>query len=348
MKKIIIFSISTLVGIALFVGVIFKVGPASIWRALDYFSIGKWFIIISLYTFQFFLTQYRWRLILKTQGYNVPISKLSSSKLVGFTVDYLSPTPNVGGEAIRAYVLKRDAGVPFSQGLASIIIDKVMDFSYALPFVIFGIFYSLMAFSLSWKVRIGLLGICAIFLFLLGMFFYRTFRNKDFFGGILRFFRLHKFSFIAKAMDKIAQFEQNIINFFHNHRKVFYQGLLMSFIGGASVIFALWLILFFLQIHTSLFNVVIISVLTVLTFVVPIPGSFGTTETGVVLIFVAMGFKAEEGVAYTLIFRSVDLLKIAFGLLFLSHLGLKISQTIIKGQGIKENGEGHSVISDSK
>jgi hypothetical protein len=309
---------------------------------LDYFSIGKWFIIIALYTFQFFLTQYRWRMILKSQGYDVSISKLSGSKLVGFTVDYLSPTPNVGGEAIRAYVLKRDAGVPFSQGLASVIIDKVMDFSYALPFVIFGIFYVLFSFTLSMQVRLGLLAISLVFLLLLGLFFYRIFRNKDFFGGILRFFRLHKLAFIAKVMDKIASFEQNIISFFRHNKKVFYKGLVMSFIGGASVIFALWLIMYFLQIQASLFNVIIISVLTVLTFVVPIPGSFGTTETGVVLIFVAMGFKAEEGVAYTLIFRSVDLIKIAFGLLFLSHLGLKISQTIIKGQGIKPNNNGES------
>src|SRR3989344_5877484 len=149
MKKVIFFVTSAVIGIALFVGVILRVGPSSVWQALNYFSISKWFLVLVLYTFQFFLTLYRWKIILKSQGFEVPVGALAGSKLVGFTVDYLPPSPNVGGEAIRAYVLKRDTSVPLSQGLASVIIDKVMDFSYALPFVLFGIFYVLFTFELT-------------------------------------------------------------------------------------------------------------------------------------------------------------------------------------------------------
>jgi uncharacterized protein (TIRG00374 family) len=342
MKKVIFFVVSTIIGVALFVGVILKVGPAAVWQSLNYFSIGKWFIVLLLYGCQFVLTQYRWKFILKSQGYDIPASRLTGAKLVGFTMDYLTPSPNVGGEAFRAYVLKKDTNVPFSQGLASIVIDKIMDFSYALPFVLFGISYVLFRFDLTWKMVAGLLTVSIIFIFLLGLFFYRTFRNKDFFGGIIRFLRLHHLSFFAKITDKIGQFEQNVIRFFRKDRKLFVQGLIMSFIGGAMVIFAQWLILQFLGLEASIFDVLIISTLTVITFLVPIPGSFGSTETGVALIFTTLGFKPEEGVAYTLIFRSLDLLKIAFGLLFLSHLGLKIGQTIVKGQGIKPSNNGES------
>lgn len=335
MKKVIFFTVSALIGISLFIGVIIHVGVKQILQTINYFSISKWFIIFLLSATQLCITLIRWRIVLKSQGHNVPMIKLFISKLVGFSVDYTSPTPNVGGEAIRAYVLKKETGIPFSQGLASTIIDKVMDFSYALPFVLFGIFYVLIKFSLSWKIIVGLLFISVSFIFLLTFFYYRTLRQKEFFTSIIRFLQLHRLSFIAKAMDKIGQFELIIIEFFRRDKKTFYKGLALSFLGGIFAISGVWFILFFLGLHVNLLQVLIIGTLSVVTFVLPIPGSFGGTETGEALIFSTFGFRPEYGVAYTLIFRSVDLLKVGIGFLFLSHFGLKIGQTIIKGQGIK-------------
>lgn len=341
MKKVIFFTISALIGLALFVGVIWKVGLNQILQTINYFSISKWFVILLLSIAQFYVTLYRWKIVLKSQGFDVPLIKLLASKLVGFSVDYMTPSPNVGGEAIRAYVLKKDTGIGFSHGLASVIIDKVMDFSYALPFVLFGIFFVLIKFSLSWKIMIGLLLVSVIFIFLICLFYYNTLRRKEFFGAIIRFLQLHRLSFIAKAMDKIAQFEHIIIDFFHRDKKIFYRGLVLSVISGITGISSIWLILIFLGLHANFLQVLLIGTLTIITFLLPIPGSFGSTETGEVLIFSMLGFRPEYAIAYTLIFRSVDLLKVGIGFLFLSHFGLKIGQTVIRGQGIKlaNNGE---------
>ena len=335
MKKIIFFTISALIGLALFVGVIWKVGLNQILQTINYFSISKWFVILLLSITQFYITLYRWKIVLKSQGFDIPLIKLLASKLVGFSVDYMTPSPNVGGEAIRAYVLKRDTGIGFSHGLASVIIDKVMDFSYALPFVLFGIFFVLIKFSLSWKIVASLLFVSFAFIFLILLFYYNTLRRKEFFGAIIRFLQLHRLSFIAKAMDKIAQFERIIIDFFHRDKKTFYKGLYLSLLGGIIGISWIWLILFFLGLDVNFLQVLLIATLTIITFLLPIPGSFGSTEAGVVIIFTMLGFRAEYAVAYTLIFRSVDLLKVGIGFLFLSHFGLRFGQTIIRGEGVK-------------
>ena len=335
MKKIIFFLVSALIGLSLFVVVIWRVGLQQILHTIDEFSVSKWFVVLLFSAIQFYLTTYRWKLVLRSQKHEVSMNKLFVSKLVGFSVDYTTPSPNIGGEAIRSYVLKKDTGIPFSQGLASFIIDKVMDFSYALPFVLFGIFYILLKFSLSLKIIVGLLLVSGIFIFLILLFYYRTLRKKVFFSSIIRFLQLHRLSFIARAMDKIGQFEQIIIDFFHHDKKTFYQGLLLSLIGGISALSGLWLILIFLGLHANILHVLIISTLTVITFLLPIPGSFGGTEAGEVLIFSMLGFRPEYAIAYTLIFRSADLLKVGIGFLFLSHFGLKIGKTIIKGEGFK-------------
>lgn len=342
MKKIIFYAISFGVGAALFIGVIWHVGPASILETLNSFSISKWFVVLAINALQIIVTMYRWQLILKSQGYAVSLNKLIGAKLVGFTADYLTPSPNVGGEAIRSYVLKKDAQVPFAQGLASVIIDKIADFSYALPFVLFGIFYVLFEFSLSWKIIAGLLFISLAFIFLLGLFYYKIlFLRKAYFSSIIRFLQLHRFSFMTRAMNKIGEFELIIINFFHHDRRTFYRCLGLSVISGILGIGGFWMILYFFGIHANLLQVLIIATLNIITFLLPIPGSFGSTETGLALVFSLLGFKAEQGLAFTLISRSVDLLKVAFGLLYFSHFGLRISQTIIKGEGIKDhNGNG--------
>lgn len=341
MKKTIFYVGSLVVGLALFIGVILHVGFDNVWRTLNYFSISKWFVILLLNAVQFSLMLYRWKIILWSQGHHVRFGQLIGSKLVGFTADYLAPASNVGGEAIRAYVLKRDTGVPFSRGLASIIIDKIIDFSYALPFVLFGIFYMLVHFSLSGRLIAVLLVISLAFIFLLGFFYYQVvYKKKAFFSSIIRFVQLHRLSFIAKAMNKIGEFEEIIIKFFQHDRKTFYRCLWISFLGGCLGIAGFWLIIYFLGIQASVLDALLIGILSILTFLVPIPGSFGSTETGLVLVFVMLGFQADQGVAFTLIFRSVDFIKIGFGLLYFSHFGLKIGQAFIGGQGIKGNGDG--------
>ncbi len=339
MKKIIFFVVSAFVGIILFIGVVLKVGLPSIWRTIVDFSIAKWFVIFILYALSFFVTQYRWYLILRSQGHAVTLAQIFSAKIVGFSVDYITPSPNVGGEAIRAMVLKKDTRVPFSEGLASVIIDKMMDFSYALPFLLFSIFYVLIKFSLSWRLIAGLLFISLLFIFLIVFFYYRTLRSRDFFGSIIRFLQLHRLSFIAKVMDKIGEFELIVIRFFRHDHRTLYKGLGLSVLGGLITLTAMWMIMIFLGLPATLLDVILVSTLTVVTFLLPIPGSLGSTETGEALIFSMIGYSPESGVAFSLIFRSIDFLKVMIGLLFLSHFGIKIGQTLFSKGPAQTNGD---------
>ncbi|MDD5039869.1 MAG: lysylphosphatidylglycerol synthase transmembrane domain-containing protein [Patescibacteria group bacterium] len=328
MKKIIFFILSAILGIVLFIAVIAKVGISNIWDAFTYFSFAKWLVIVVLYAISFYVTMYRWQLVLQSQGFRVTMAKLFPSKIIGYTVDYLTPSPNVGGEAIRAYVLRKDANVRFSQGLASVVIDKMLDFSFGLPFLLFSIVYILIKFDLSIKIIAVLLFISLLFIFLMALFYYKTLQQKDFFGAILRFLQLHRLSFISKVMDKIAKFEQIIIDVFRKDRRMMYKGLFLSSIGGICTLTAMWLILVFMGLKASLLDVILITTLNIVTFLLPIPGSFGGTEAGQAVIFSMLGFPPEQGVVYTLIFRSIDLVKVTIGLLFLSHFGLKIGPMI--------------------
>ena len=92
-------------------------------------------VVVGLAFVQLFVITYRWKLIIESQGDKVSYKKLLAPKFVGFTVSFLTPGMYVGGEPVRAYLLKKNTGIRFSKGLSSIIIDKILDFylSVAVP-----------------------------------------------------------------------------------------------------------------------------------------------------------------------------------------------------------------------
>lgn len=330
MKKTLFFIFSFLVGAALFVGVVYKVGWDSIVHAIGTFTIFELAIIILLAFVQQLVTVLRWHMILKSQGHDLSFIKLFLAKLVGFAMDYTTPTPNVGGEAIRAYVVKKDSGVNFSTGLASVIIDKVMDFSYALPFVIAGVVYALIRFNLTAKFVFFLLIVAVAFIFLILLFYYRTLNQKHFFSPILRFFQLHRIGVMERLLGKMKAFEDIIISFFRDHRRVFYIGLMFSLVSGSVALLQYYLIMRFFNLDATLLQVIIVGTLTILTYLLPIPGSLGSQETGLALIFSFLGYGPQVGIAYSFVIRVPEVLKVGVGYAYLSHFGIRMTKKMIE------------------
>ncbi len=326
MKRTLLFIISILVGVGLFVFSLLHAGFDSIGRVIQEFSFGELFVILALSFAQLLVTTWRWKLILNVQGYMPRYKNLLAAKLVGFSVDYFTPSPNIGGEAVRAYVLKKEMSIPFSQGLASVIIDKVMDFTYALPFVVGGIFYALTSFSLTRNFVIGLLIVSVIFIGLMAFFYLRMFAKKDFFSFFMRFAQMHRFKGMQRILERMKEFEQIIIAFFHDHRRTFFVSLFISFIAGTIAIAQFWSAMLFLDLQANIFHAFIVATLTIVTFLLPIPGSLGSQEIGETLIFDAMGFGASTGLVFSLVIRFPDILKGVFGLGYLSHFGIRFGQ----------------------
>lgn len=329
MKKTLFFIISSVLGITLLAGVVYKVGWDSIVHAVGSFSILELSIVVGLAFVQQSVTVWRWHLILKSQGYDLSYIRLFAAKLVGFAMDYTTPTPNVGGEAIRAYVVKKDSGVNFSTGLASVIIDKVMDFSYALPFVIAGVAYALLRFDLTASYVLFLVLVAIAFVFLMIFFYARTLSQKRFFSTIMRFFQLHRVGFMARLIEKMRTFEDMIIDFFRDHRKVFYIGLGFSLLSGVIAIFQYYLILRFFDLEVTLFTVLVVVTLTILTYLLPIPGSLGSQEAGLALIFSFLGLGAQTGIAFSFVIRVPEVIKVAVGYGYLSHFGIRLTKKML-------------------
>lgn len=337
MKKTLLFILSLLVGIALFVGVLYYIGLEDLRAAFMSFSWEIIAIIIGLSFLQIFIVIYRWRLILGAQGDKVPFKKLLAPKFVGFTVSFLTPGLYIGGEPIRAYLLKKQSKIRLSHGFASIIVDKILDFTYPLPFLIGALIYAMFKYDISWEAISIFIVILMGLIFLLGLFYIQTYRGIGFFTSIARWFRLDRIKKFEKFIEKGKYFEHIVITFFKHRRALFVKGLLLSLLGGIVVFIQFMVILHALGISADIVQILVMMVFMILAFLVPVPASLGSLEASQVVVFTALGHPGSIGVAFTLILRVAEMGKLAVGLSFLSNIGLKFLRNIPKNGNNNHN-----------
>ena len=337
MKKILLFILSLVVGIALFIGVIVYIGVDEIIAAFQSFSWSIIAVVVVLSFIQVFITIYRWKLILEAQGDRVPFRKLIAPKFVGYAISFLTPGLYVGGEPVRAFVLKKQTGTSYSHGFASIIVDKILDFTYPLPFLIAALVYAIFAYDLPWGAVSVFVLILFILIIILGIFYIQTYRGRGFFSSLIKFFQLHRIRRINRLLEKMLYFEKLIITFFNHRQTLFIKGLLISLLGGIVILTQFTVILYALGVAASFWQILVMMVFMILSFLIPIPASLGAFETGQVVVFAALKHTTSAGVAFTLILRTAEILKVGLGLIFLSNLGLKFLKEIPKENELNNN-----------
>lgn len=337
MKKAILFILSIILGIALFIAVLNYIGVEDVIKVFDSFSWGVIAVVIGLSLLQISIVIYRWKLIIESQGDKARFVDLLSPKFVGFTVSFLTPGLYVGGEPVRAYLLKKKTGIRLSKGLSSIIVDKILDFTYPLPFLIWALVYAIIKYDISWEAVGVFVFVLIVLIFLLGVFYIQTYRGKGFFSSLAKWFKLDKFKKLEKFIKKGQYFEELVITFFQDKKALFIKGLLLSLLGGIVVFIQFIVVLHSLGITANIVEILVMMVFMILAFLVPVPASIGSFEASQALVFTALGYPGSIGIAFTLILRMAELGKLAIGLTFLSNVGLKFLRSVPDKNELNDN-----------
>jgi len=108
------------VGLAVVVWLVWDLGPAAVWDAIHALSWRLGLVVLFPFGVAVVLDTLGWRVLLPTCP--VPWGTLAAARLAGEAVNLLTPTASVGGEPLKAYLV-RDR-LPLDLGLASVIVDK--------------------------------------------------------------------------------------------------------------------------------------------------------------------------------------------------------------------------------
>ena len=242
-------------------------------------------------------------------------SRLLAARCAGQAVNVVTAVGGVGGETMKAWLLRRD--VPYEASVPSLILAKTAE-------VVGQVLLLLTGILVAWATGVvgGTLLAPMGYLLLVEMIGVSGFIVAQLAGGVGRAGRLLARMGAGHA-DGVQRVDQAVRTFYRSH----WRSLLLSIgfhfaswlIGAVEVLLILWS----LQVPASLVAATVIEALGTgvrfATFF--IPGSLGTLEGANAAAFAALGWAASSGLAFSLIRRGRQAAWIGLGLVIVVAMG---------------------------
>jgi len=319
LKNFLLFLLSLFLGIGLFIWIIKFVGWRAIKNALLVFTGWQGMVILGLTFLLSLICIWKWKEILKGLGTEISFRNLFRPYFAGFSVMYFFPIALMGGEVLRSYLLKEKKYLSWTKGMASVIIDRILDWTTNLIIVFLGmIFFLSKASSLPQKLGIIFGGV--FFFWVVGIFFFyfKVFKKES----MAKFF-IRLINFKYKDMEPL-EIEKEIFTFFKPKKAHFWKGFGLAFLEEVIMFLRTFLLVSFLGKNISPLSTLTINGFLYLATMIPIPASIGSHDVVQAFSFDALGFGAGTGVVFTLIIRGAETILALFGLLILFRLGLNL------------------------
>lgn len=317
-----------LVGLLTFAGLVWHVGPANILDAVSNLGIAALAVILLPSLLMYLLEAYGWRLTLRSHASAVSFGRLLAVRTAGEVVNMTTPTAYVGGEPLKAYLLK-PYGVPMIEALASVITAKTTMTIAQVLFILLGIglAFGLVGASASGDSNAPLLAaLIGVGLLLFGIALFVMVQRIGLFLGLLNVLRWCRIRipFLEVREDKLRELDRTILDFYTRDRRAFLLSIGFFFFGWMAEALEVYVILACLGgPPVGPLAAIAIGALSVFikggTFF--IPGSLGAQEGGNLLVLVAFGYSELAGITFALLRRVRELVWIAIGLACLAALG---------------------------
>jgi len=166
MRKFLLFLVSLLVGIGIFIWIGRTVGWQEIKNAFLVFTGWQGLVIFGLTLLMILIGNWKWKEILRGENVKISFRNLLNPYLAGFSVMFLAPILLLAGEFFRGYVLKEKNAIPWSKGMASVFIDRILEWTTNLVVIFFGVLFFLYTIGLPPRNLVIIFG--GVFLFFAG------------------------------------------------------------------------------------------------------------------------------------------------------------------------------------
>ena len=267
-----------------------------------------------------------------------PFTKIWSARLAGEAVNATTPTASVGGEPVKAFLLRH--WVPIPEGLAAVIVDKTAIVTGQGLFLVLGLVLAHTVVPVSGPVLTGmsiLLGLEAIAV--TGFVVVQLLGAAGRGGRLLARFGMGPNS---SNQERLEGLDRALSRFYRAHRGRLVGSVLVHLLAWTVGSLEIYLVLNFLGLPVTLLTAVVMesfgAAVKFASFM--IPGSLGALEGGNMAIFAAFGYGGAVGLSYTLVRRLREGTWAAVGLLALAALSARPTPLPTSVVELDENGEG--------
>ena len=331
MHRAVLIVSSGLIGIASFVFILSFAGFENIIAPFRKFSLF-YLVLFLLATWAVYLVHtLRWYVVVRYQGMNVPFLELLKLKLIGTSVNYLTPASGIGGEPVKALVFKKKFRLAGRSAFSSILIESIIGISIdvlliAVAMVTAFFFFTLPPQSGNLALILSVVGsIIAIALYA------SLFLGLRPFSVIVRAcFGTADARLLKRVVELITGIEDALVDFLCSRKKGVAKAALISLLSWPLTFLQYKFALLAIGAGEVPFIIILLSIIALfLSNLIPIPAAFGVQEAGQFSVFSIIAMPSV-GIALSLIIRFKDLLTVLIGLTLLSHEGLSIFEVFKK------------------
>jgi len=318
MKKAILFLLSLFLGICLSIEIYKTIGWPEIKISIVNFNPQQGLIILALTFLITLIGALRWHEILKGERASIPFFDTFKSYLAGYSIIFLAPALVLGGEFIRAYILKQKNSIAWSKSAASIIIDRVLEWSINLVIIIIGLtvfFGKVCLLPLNLTMLFG--GLILFFIVILTFFYTKVLKKESLIASLGKLFN-------KDLNGEPQETEKEIFTFFNINNSTMWKAGALSLLRILIMYLRAFILIIFLKQQTTIWCALPVLCFSLLALTVPTPAGTGSHELAQVFAFKALGFSASSATAFVIIIRIAEAIIALIGLVFLSRLGIDL------------------------
>lgn len=305
-----------LTGVALLAAVLWN---TDVTAALRHVRDLGWAIlpVLAIYLGAFAADTLSWQLLLPSARPGWPwFARLWKIRLVGMAVNQLTPVVGLAGEPLKAVLLKRECGVDYDEGAASLLVAKTANLIALVVFLAGGILLALASDRLPPDYRgAAALGLAVLATGIAVIFAVQRLRVASRLGGLVGRGRWGRR--LVHLLEGIEAFDDRLVEAYTTQRRRFLLATLLTLGNWCLGALELYAILRFLDVPVGLADAwclqAVVELVRAATFF--IPASLGAQEGVLVVLLAGFPGGAALGLAVALIKRFRELLWIAAGLL---------------------------------
>lgn len=296
---------------------VYRVGPATVWDSVS--ALG-WRLLIVLcvpYSLTVLVDTAAWRLLLRNA--HVPFLALVRVRLAGEAVNVATPTASVGGEPLKAYLLR--PWVPLTEGFAGVIADKTTVVTGQWLYLLVGLGAAVSMLNPPHALLLAMAALLGVEALAVGGFI--LVQTLGIFGGSGRFLGRVGLAPSARYQGGLEDLDRALARFYRERLgRVLGSALLhgLAWAGGGVEIY---LVMHLLGMPVSLATALVIesfgAAVKFASFM--IPASLGALEGGYAAFFSAFGLGGAAGLTYVLVRRMREATWAALGFLATTALG---------------------------
>jgi uncharacterized protein (TIRG00374 family) len=275
------------------------------------------FPILGVYGVSYVCFAWAWQLVMTDEPSPPPFGRTCAITVAAFSLDFVTPVLNVGGEPFRVAAAAPWVGT--RQALGSVVVYKML---HALALAVIWLGALVLGFVLLPGRPAVIATLVAGTLFVGLLIFLLMALHRQ--GGLERLLRLlARIPFgdrlrarLEPHRETLADLDRQIVAFYYRDPARFYRALAIECLGRLAYLFEYYLILLSVGVDTGFLQVLAIgglaSLMMTATFFVPF--ELGTKEGAHYMLFGLMNLDPALGVYAAVVSRARDLVWIAVGL----------------------------------